>query len=54
VLAPDALGEFLRQAHDREDEVWYENLLPERRVAEDVLRLCVELGDDVARLAFGR
>src|SRR5882672_2473714 len=48
-LRPDALGECVRRAHDREDEVRLQKLLAERRVVEDALGLRIELGDDLWR-----
>src|SRR4030095_15246928 len=53
-LGADAFGEGFRLAHEREDEIWREELLLKRRIVEDALRFRIELHHDVARRAFGR
>src|SRR6185369_15824262 len=50
----DALAELLRRARDREGHCRRQELVAERRIAEDLLRFRVELVDDVARRALRR
>src|SRR6476620_9164842 len=50
----DALAELFRRARDREGHRRRQILFAKRRIAEDFLRLRVELVDDIARRAFRR
>src|SRR5262249_42935211 len=53
-LGANALGENLRCAYDWKDETGRQQFRVERGIAENLAGLRAELGNDLARRAFGR